>query len=270
MLRVATAQLQPSTSDSLQQFLLQHDLPHTFSNMDTDALLRGDVDTVVVDWSNAPLDLPEHFVWAALSPRTNAALCLLIRRESMVLKLDFRLPQGAKVALAAVQQQVQLLDYRPDFVVVPLSVAISDALIQLAEGEYDAVLLDPEQIHGLAIDETQLTRLELHPSEIVPRAGQGVLGFLAMRDDLETRRLLRTLHHPPTGHCCNVERQVLRLAADIEWGKTLSVYCTQDQAGNYHVWATAQQGETLGRAQLSNSTFLGLAERIFARLAENM
>jgi porphobilinogen deaminase len=269
MLRIAIAELQPVQLEPIQQLLLNHQIPYSLVDMNAEALLRGEVDTVVMAWPDAPLELPEVLVWSALSPRSNAASCLIVHRERMVPKLDFRLPLGAKVAVASIKQQVQLFDYRADLSFAPLPSTLTEAMLQLSAGNFDAVLLPPHYGDLQTIDTEQFQRIELHPSEIVPEVGHGVWGFQALRDDLETRRLLRDLHHLPTAHCCNVERHLLRLSANTDWGITLCAHCTQDHAGNYHVWATALQGKTLRRVQLSNSTFLGLAERIFARLSVN-
>jgi porphobilinogen deaminase len=265
MLRIAAPQLNASQQEYLRHCLASGQIEFSITDTDESALQRGEVDTIVSDLALAPTALPQQLVWAAIVPRQAQHTLLYIASEKAQASLDFRLPLHGKVLVPSLAQQVQLADYRPDLSIIWSAEPATAQLAQLQQGHCDAVLLWQS---GAVASETppNVQVIQLQTAEIVPPVSQGFLAFMTLRDDLPTRRLLRDVHHSVAGHCSNVERGVLQLAQACDWLPTLSVHCSCDQAGNYHAWATAQVGENLRRVQMSNSTFLGISERIFARL----
>ncbi|MCF8247354.1 MAG: hypothetical protein K9J37_20070 [Saprospiraceae bacterium] len=94
------------------------------------------------------------------------------------------------------------------------------------------------------------------------------LAYLCCTDDLETRRLIQQqLHEPNTSAVTNVERKVQKLIGDE---LPLGVFCERDSSGNYHVWAALADAwdQPVRRFRLSQSTNLGLAEKVVAGLGD--
>lgn len=230
------------------------------------ALLRGDADIGVCELDQAPIDLSEELSITALSERTDPSFQLLVSTSTIDRKKTLRMTEGAEVGVSTLLQKSLLAEFRPDlrYREIPGAV-VSDSIAALQRGEMDALLLPAGHLAG----EEELPgveRLPLHPREFVPPPGCGTLAFLACRDDLETRRLLKGFHHPEASERTNIERKVLKLAGADKAG-ALGAYCEKDQLGNYHLWAAlAREAQPLQRVRLSSSTRLGLAEQVWAEL----
>ena len=234
------------------------------------ALLRGDVDMAVHALNDLPTTQPDGLVIAGVSFREDPADCLLIRQGELDNKELFELKNGAVVGFTDPRQQAQLLGYRPDLQLVPAHGDLPSRLHQLRSGTFDAILVACADLARLRLELDGIERVNLNVREFVPAPAQGVLAFQCCTDDLETRRLIQQhLHQPDTSAVTNVERRVLKL---IGGGchLPLGVYCERDSGGNYHVWAALADALDMPvrRVRLSQSTRLGLAEKVVAGLGD--
>jgi len=86
---------------------------------------------------------------------------------------------------------------------------------------------------------------------------------------LDTRRILKKIHHTEVAEVTNIERKVLKLY-DGGCHLPLGVYCEKDVNNNFHVWAAKADtwDGKLKRVQVSSSTTFELAEQVFAKLNE--
>lgn len=231
------------------------------------ALLRGDVDMAVHSMKDLPTTQPDGLVIAGVSYRENPADVLLVRPEVVDNQL-FKLKTGAVVGTSSSRRKAQLLGYRPDLQLVDIRGNVPNRVEKLRSGDFDAILLAAAGIARLQLDLDSLVVVNLNVREFVPAPAQGVLAYQCCEDDLETRRIIkRVLHTPEVAAVTNVERKVMKL---IEGGchLPLGVYCEKDASGNYHVWAALADAwdKPVRRVRLSQSTHLGLAERVVAGL----
>jgi len=232
-----------------------------------DHLLSGDVDMAVHSMKDLPTTQPDGLVVGAVSYRENPSDWLIIRKEEVDATGLLKLKNNAIVGTSSARRKAQLLDVRPDVQLKDLRGNVLTRLDKLRQGQYDAIILAAAGLIRLAPDTSGLEILQLNSKEFVPAPAQGVLAFQCRYDDIETRRVLKKLHHPEVSACTNIERKVLHLAGG-GCHMPLGVYCEQDELGNYHVWAAIADAwnAPLRRAQLSSGTSLNLAEKVLEKL----
>ena len=230
-----------------------------------DAMLRGEVDLAVHSMKDLPTNQPEGLAITAVSYRDNPADLLIIRPEAVLPGQIFKLKPGAAVGTSAARRKAQMRHFRPDVELKDLRGNVPTRLEKLRKGEYDAIFLAAAGVGRLGLDLSGLEIIELNPREFVPAPAQGVLAWQTHRDDLPTRRILKQLHHPEISAVTNVERRVLQLM-DGGCQLPLGVHATRDAAGNFHVFAACEIDGEMRRAQLSQSTSFGMAEKVVAQM----
>lgn len=230
-----------------------------------DALLRGAVDLAVHSMKDLPTTNPEDLVTAGVSYRDDPADWLILRPESVDESKLFKVREGATIGTSAARRKAQFLDYRPDAHCIDLRGNVPTRLGKLADGQYDGIFLAAAGVRRLELDLSAFRVIALHPREFVPAPAQGVLAWQTHRDNLPVRRIVQKLHHSEVSACTNIERGVLRLL-DGGCQLPLGVYAEKDASGWLHVWAASQVEGQLKRVRLSQSTLLGLAEKVVAEL----
>ena len=230
-----------------------------------DALLQGDVHVAVHSMKDLSTQQPEDLVIAAVSYREDPADWLLVRPEAFVANKPFRLRDGAAVGTSAARRKAQITDFRPDVQVHDLRGNVPTRIDKLRNGQYDAIFVAGAGIQRLQLELNDLKVLPLQPREFVPAPAQGALAWQTHRNDHHTRNIFLKLHHPRVAACTNVERGLLRLL-DGGCQLPLGAYCERDSNGHYHAFAACVLGGRMQRASLSQSTNIGMADRLFELL----
>ena len=230
-----------------------------------DALLQGDVHVAVHSMKDLSTQQPEDLVIAAVSYREDPADWLLVRPEAFVANKPFRLRDGAAVGTSAARRKAQITDFRPDVQVHDLRGNVPTRIDKLRNGQYDAIFVAGAGIQRLQLELNDLKVLPLQPREFVPAPAQGALAWQTHRNDHHTRNIFLKLHHPRVAACTNVERGLLRLL-DGGCQLPLGAYCERDSNGHYHAFAACVLGGCMQRASLSQSTNIGMADRLFELL----
>src|SRR5512137_1177322 len=136
-----------------------------------EALLAGRVDLAVHSMKDVPTDLPEGLAIAAIPPREDPA-DVLISREGRRLA---DLPRGARVGTSSLRRQSQLLQHRPDLVVVGLRGNLDTRIRKLGGEGLDAIVLAAAGVKRLGLE--RLVTEVLVPEIILSASGQGALGI---------------------------------------------------------------------------------------------
>ena len=184
-----------------------------------EALLAGRVDLAVHSMKDVPTDLPEGLAIAAIPQREDPA-DVLISREGRRLA---DLPRGARVGTSSLRRQSQLLQHRPDLVVVGLRGNLDTRIRKLGSEGLDAIVLAAAGVKRLGLD--RLVTEVLPPDVVLPAVGQGALG-IEVRDrqgsrgageqgrsegcDASVAELVRDLDHADTHLAVRAERAMLR------------------------------------------------------------
>lgn len=238
-----------------------------FSHEIEAAMLRGDLDLTVHNLSDLPTTQPDGLVIAGVSFREDPADCLLIQQGEATNQL-FGLKNGAVVFASTARRKSQLLGYRPDVLFKESPSDVPTLLDQLRSGDFDALVMANADLARLRLELDGIEKINLNVREFTTAPAQGVLAYRCCSDDLETRRLIQQqLHAPNVSAVTNVERKVLKLLGGIT-NLPLGVFCERDSSGNYHIWAALadDSNQPVRRVRLSQSTSLGLAEKVVAGL----
>ena len=184
-----------------------------------EALLAGRVDLAVHSMKDVPTDLPEGLTIAAIPQREDPA-DVLISREGRRLA---DLPRGARVGTSSLRRQSQLLQHRPDLVVVGLRGNLDTRIRKLGSEGLDAIVLAAAGVKRLGLD--RLVTEALPPDVVLPAVGQGALGIEIRepqggrgaggqggREGGESRvaELVKALDHADTHTAVRAERAMLR------------------------------------------------------------
>jgi hydroxymethylbilane synthase len=169
-----------------------------------EALLSGRIDLAVHSMKDVPTDLPAALEIAAITAREDPRDAFL----SDKVKRFEDLPAGARVGTSSLRRQTQLLNLRPDLVVVDNRGNLDTRIRKMEEGKFDAIILAAAGLRRLGW-ERRITQL-LSEEISLPAIGQGALGIEIRRDDPETREAVSFLNDRDTGFAVRAERGFLK------------------------------------------------------------
>jgi hydroxymethylbilane synthase len=169
-----------------------------------EALSDRRIDLAVHSLKDVPAFLPANFSLAAHLPREDARDALIARSGATALAA---LPQGASVGTSSPRRQAQLLNLRPDLIIVPLRGNVDTRLAKIAEGAADATILALAGLKRIGRDSEASAILST--TEMLPAATQGIIAIEIRDDDSRLRSLLAPINHQPTALCARAERALL-------------------------------------------------------------
>jgi len=184
------------------------------------ALEEKRADLAVHSLKDVPMDLPDGFALAAMLAREDPRDAFVSPRFGSVRDL----PPKATVGTSSLRRVVQLAALRPDLVIEPLRGNLDTRLRKLDEGQYDAIVLAAAGLVRLGLADR--IRGCFDPAEMLPAAGQGVLGIEVRADDAALREALADLIDREAWLAAHAERAVSRglggscsvpLAAHASW-----------------------------------------------------
>lgn len=230
-----------------------------------DALLDGDIDVAVHSLKDLSTSMPDGLLIGAVSERAAPNDILIIKKESCNPEKILKLKEGASIGTSSIRRKVLLEDLRADCEVLPLRGNVPTRVEKLRTTELDGIILAKAGIDRLALDLSDFEVLVLHPREFTPAPAQGVMGYQIRTEDKEFRQILASVNDKQTMNCTNIERKTLK-HLDGGCQLPLGVYCYLDPAKNYHVHGIYHNGKELVRANFSQSTHHGLAQKLYDKL----
>lgn len=229
-----------------------------------DAIRDSEIDTAAFDLSALPLyDNHIDIVVTAISERRNPGEGLLISSTSYDPSMELKIKPGSRVMVSDVRQGGQLLSMLPMISLIYNPENTEDQLSKLKNGECDVLLMSKNEYEALIDEDNDFTFLKLHPKEMIPRPGQGFTAYVAHKEDVKTRRILKNIHHGDAVQISNVERKLLQMVSPEFRDKT-GVYCSTDQRGYFHV--DAVRCDEYKKTIFSQSISADLAEKIYFSL----
>lgn len=174
-----------------------------FSKELENQLLSGEIDLAVHSLKDMPTELPDGLVLGAITERIDAQDALISPKYGCLDKL----PHGARVGTSSLRRKAQILNYRPDLIVVDLRGNLDTRLAKLDSQELDAILLAVSGLKRLGWDEkiTQVLPVDI----CLPAVGQGALAIEIRSDDSELMTILDFIHHQETAAAVTAERAFL-------------------------------------------------------------
>ena len=174
-----------------------------------EGLLKRDVDFAVHSMKDMPINFPINLCIACVAKRENPFDALISRND---IKLA-ALPKGAKIGTGSLRRISQLLNYRPDFKLIPLRGNLETRLKTLDTEGLDAIILATAGLIRLGWD-NRIT--EIIPSDILlPAMGQGAVGIETRKNDVENQILLADIDDEDTHYALDAERA---LVSQLEGG----------------------------------------------------
>lgn len=176
-----------------------------------EALLAGRIDLAVHSLKDLETPLPEGIALACVLPREDARDVLVFGpglRDGAGDDVYARLPRGAVIGTSSVRRQAQLLARRPDLEVRLLRGNVGTRLAKLERGEADATLLARAGLIRLGLL-GWVPHVVLEPDDMVPAAGQGIIGVTVRSDDCELAALLGAVEDRQARAVAVAEREML-------------------------------------------------------------
>ncbi len=169
------------------------------------AVDTGDVDIGVHSLKDVPSILPDGQAMVAYAERHDPRDGFLTTNGLTRLQ---DLPQGATLGTASLRRETQALSLRPDLKVVPFRGRVETRIEKLKRGEADATFLAMAGLVRLGLDHLA------HPiaiGDMLPAAGQGIIGVAARPDDLSDplADALAQIDHAATRAMATAERAFL-------------------------------------------------------------
>jgi hydroxymethylbilane synthase len=175
-----------------------------------EALLDGRVDFAVHSLKDLETELPPGIVLACLLKREDARDAIVLGPACGEATRDDPLaclPHGALVGTSSVRRQSQLLHARPDLRVETIRGNVQTRLRRLHAGEFHATMLAFAGLKRLGLEAE--AGVVLDAEEMVPAAGQGIVGITVRADDIALRELLAAIEDPTARAVATAERALL-------------------------------------------------------------
>lgn len=166
------------------------------------ALLEDRADIAVHSMKDVPMEFPDGLGLGIICEREDPADALVSNNYATLASL----PQAAKVGTSSFRRQCQLRELRPDLEIVDLRGNVGTRLGKLDAGQYDAIILAAAGLMRLQLEARIRQRLAF--TDCLPAGGQGAVGIECRSEDLDTLKLIDSLHHQPTAAAVVAERAV--------------------------------------------------------------
>ncbi len=169
------------------------------------AILKGAVDCGVHSMKDMPSFLPEGLVAEHVLPREDPRDAFLSNEYKTVADMK----PGASVGTSSLRRQAMILALRPDLNIVPFRGNVPTRIEKLRAGRVDATILALSGLKRLGLEKEVASVMEL--DDMLPAAGQGVVGIETREGDKKIHALLTCLHCRETGWRLAAERAALQV-----------------------------------------------------------
>lgn len=169
-----------------------------------DALLANEIDLAVHSMKDMQTALPDGLIIGAVLPREDvrdAFISLKYRSLSDV-------PAGAVVGSSSLRRQAQLLNMRPDLMVIGFRGNVQTRLKKLEDGVAAATFLAVAGLRRLKMQD-RITAM-IPTDQMLPAVAQGAIGIETRADDARVARLVAPLNDAATAIAVAAERSFLK------------------------------------------------------------
>ncbi|MHB1418630.1 MAG: hydroxymethylbilane synthase [Bacillota bacterium] len=168
------------------------------------AILEGSIDLAVHSMKDLPTQLPEGLTIGAVCPREEPNDVVISHKGY---RLD-TLPVGAKVGTSSLRRRSQLLQYRPDLVILDLRGNLNTRIAKMEREDMDAIILAAAGVKRMGWADRIV---ELIPFNVcLPAVGQGSIGVEIREKDDEIRDIVSLLNHRDSALAITAERALMR------------------------------------------------------------
>jgi len=165
------------------------------------AVAEKKVDFAVHSLKDIPAELPDDLVLACV-PKREEANDVFIAKDGSTLDT---IKKGSVIGTSSLRRAVQIIRVRSDVTVKPIRGNIETRIKKVHDGEFDAIVLAQAGISRLHLD-VKFQRLPM--DTFPPSPGQGALGIVSRRDDIQLIELLKKIEDPETRNSVEAERSL--------------------------------------------------------------
>ena len=165
------------------------------------ALMEKRSDLSVHSLKDMPMEVPEELPLVAFSRREDPRDVLVLPEGVSELKFD------RPIGCSSKRRILQLKELYPQAQFATVRGNVLTRLRKLDEGNFSALILAAAGLKRLGLED-RISRY-LEPEEMIPAAGQGILGLQGRKGEDYT--FLSTYHDPDAGDCAICERAFVRI-----------------------------------------------------------
>lgn len=169
-----------------------------------EALLCKKIDLAVHSMKDLPVEIPKGLEIAAITKRLRANDVLISKRGKKLTHLK----RCACIGTSSLRRKMQLLLYRPDFVVKDIRGNLDTRLKKIKQGGYDAIVVAAAGL--LRMGWEKLITENIDKRIILPAPAQGALGIEIRKGDLFVKKIVSRLNHSRTNLEVTAEREFLK------------------------------------------------------------
>lgn len=167
-------------------------------------LLDGEIDMAVHSMKDMPSYLPEGLKFAGIPKREDP-------RDVLILKNGYSsiddLPKGAIIGTGSKRRKYQLLDIRPDLVIVPIRGNVDTRIRKIEEDNLDGIILAASGILRVGLKEKISSYFQT--DVMIPAPAQGALAIEIRKNNPEIESIINLLKDETTEIQVSAERAFL-------------------------------------------------------------
>src|SRR5512141_2829582 len=169
-----------------------------------EALEKGAVDIAVHSLKDVPSIIPPQFTLAAFRGRADPRDAWVQPEGTSLADM----PAGSVIGTSAPRRRAQILARFPRLKVEPIRGNVETRVNKVRSGAYNGIVLASAGLTrlGRTSDITSLFSVE----EMLPAAGQGIVGIEVLRDNSAAIEAVRKINHQPSEVAALSERGVLQ------------------------------------------------------------
>ena len=167
------------------------------------AMLEGRAEAAVHSMKDVPYEMPEGFEIVSMPIREDVR-DVYVSMNGIPLE---DLPRGARIGTSSKRRSTQIMQLRPDAVMVPIRGNVQTRVDKIERENLDGIILAAAGLKrsGMECIITQYLDVE----EFVPAIGQGALGIEALKTSAYID-ILKSIEHHETRICVDAERSFMR------------------------------------------------------------
>ena len=151
------------------------------------AMLHDNADIAVHSMKDIPVEIPDEFCIAAMLKRESPFDSLISKKNHKLRELE----TNSIIGSSSLRRKAQILNIRPDLKIKDIRGNVDTRLDKLDGGEFDAIILARAAMERLGLS-GRITET-FSPKDMLPAAGQGVLGIECLADRRDLISLLDDL-----------------------------------------------------------------------------
>jgi len=228
-----------------------------------EALTRGEIDIAVHSLKDVPSIIPDAFVLAGYLDRADA-------RDAWV-QLDGKLiadmPPGTVIGTSAPRRRAQLRARFPHLRLEEMRGNVDTRINKLRARLYDGAVLATAGLTRLGRQSEITSRFDV--DEMIPAAGQGIVGIEARKDDDVSRAAAASINHAPTESAANIERGVLQKFGEmLDCYSAVAVHASVDTTITIRAFFGEIDGDRAIRVKRSGNEPAAVVQAVFDELVD--